>query len=109
MNLNLGPFAALIGAVVLAIGFALLFKSPRTVSLEVIAWTVTIGLLAVVSENVAPSPRILLTAFPAVLVFAYYCAQAVHLASQRDQHVAGFDQRADVRRSFADALMAPDS
>jgi len=73
VNVNLGPFAALIGAVVLAIGFALLFKSPRTVSLEVIAWTVTIGLLAVVSENVAPSPRILLTAFPAVLVFAYYC------------------------------------
>ena len=73
LNLNLGPFAALIGAVVLAIGFTLLFKSPRTVSLEAMAWTLSVGLLAVVSENVAPNPRILITAFPAVLVFAYYC------------------------------------
>jgi hypothetical protein len=69
----LGPFAAVIGAVVLAVGLTLLFKSPRAVSLEAMAWTLIIALLAVVSENVAPNPRILITAFPAVLVFAYYC------------------------------------
>jgi hypothetical protein len=37
------------------------------------AFTLAVGLLAVVSESLAPNARILLTAFPVVLVFAYYC------------------------------------
>jgi hypothetical protein len=34
-------------------------------------WTLGIGFLALTSENVPPNPRILITAFPAVLVVAY--------------------------------------
>ena len=37
--------------------------------------TLTIGFLALVSENVPPNPRILITAFPVVLVFAHRCRQ----------------------------------
>ena len=72
-SLNLAPLAALLGAVVLLIGLALLFRRPRLVSTEAMALALSIGLLAVLSENVAPNARILITAFPAVIVFAHYC------------------------------------
>ena len=39
-------------------------------SWEALTWTLGLTLLAFVSENVAPNPRILITAFPAILVFA---------------------------------------
>jgi hypothetical protein len=67
------PIAGLLGAVVLVIGVVLLFKRPVRVSAEAMAFTLAVGLLAVVSESLAPNARILLTAFPVVLVFAYYC------------------------------------
>jgi hypothetical protein len=73
LDLNLGPVAGLLGALVLLTGVVLLFKRPRQISAEAMVFTLSIGLLAIVSENVAPNPRILITAFPAVLVFAYYC------------------------------------
>lgn len=69
----LGPVAGLVGALVLLLGVALLLRRPRLVSVEAMAMTLGIGFLAVVSENVPPNPRILITAFPAVLVFAHYC------------------------------------
>ena len=65
--------AGLLGAVVLLIGLALLLRKPRLVSLEAMTLTLTIGFLALVSENVPPNPRILITAFPVVLVFAHRC------------------------------------
>jgi hypothetical protein len=65
--------AGLLGAVVLVMGVVLLFKRPVRVSAEAMAFTLAIGLLAVVSESLASNARILITAFPAVLVFAYYC------------------------------------
>jgi hypothetical protein len=67
------PVAGLLGAVVLVIGVVLLFKRPVRVSAEAMAFTLAVGLLAVVSESLAPNARILITAFPVVLVFAYYC------------------------------------
>ncbi|MGH2884197.1 MAG: hypothetical protein ACRDPA_16145, partial [Solirubrobacteraceae bacterium] len=72
-SLNVSPISGLLGAVVLLVGVVLLFKRPARVSAEAMAFTLTIGLLAVVSETLSPNPRILITAFPAVLVFAYYC------------------------------------
>jgi Mannosyltransferase (PIG-V) len=72
LHIYLGPVAALVGAVVLLTGLALLLRKPRLVSLEAMTLTLCIGFLAVVSENVPPNPRILITAFPAVLVFAHY-------------------------------------
>ena len=70
-TLDLIPLAALIGAVVLIAGIALLLCPPRLVSLEALIWTLAIGALALFSEHVGPNPRILITAFPAVLVFAH--------------------------------------
>jgi hypothetical protein len=71
LHIYFGPVAGLLGAVVLLVGLALLLRKPRLVSLEAMTLTLTIGFLALVSENVPPNPRILITAFPVVLVFAY--------------------------------------
>jgi hypothetical protein len=71
LTLDLSPLAALVGAVVLVWGLVLLLAPPRLVSREAIAWAVTIGVFAVFSEHVGPNARMLVTAFPAVVVFAY--------------------------------------
>jgi Mannosyltransferase (PIG-V) len=73
LHIYLGPVAALLGTVVLLIGLALLLRRPRLVSLDAMTLTLCIAFLAVVSENVPPNPRILITAFPVVLVFAHQC------------------------------------
>lgn len=68
MNLVVGFF----GAILLAVLLVLLARSWRTVSIEALIWTAGISFLAVTSEYVPPNPRLLLTAFPAVLVLARY-------------------------------------
>jgi hypothetical protein len=50
----------------------LLARSWRSVSVEALVWTAGISFLAVTSEYVPPNPRLLLTAFPAILVLARY-------------------------------------
>ena len=49
-----------------------LFKSRKLVSVEALLWTLGIVFLAVTSEYTPPNPRLLITAFPAVIVPAYY-------------------------------------
>jgi hypothetical protein len=73
LNINVGPAAGLLGALVLVAGVVLLFTRPGRVSVEAMAFTLSVGVLAVVSENMSPNARLLITAFPAVLVFAYRC------------------------------------
>ncbi len=73
LNMNVGPAAAVLGALVLIGGLALLLRPPRKVSVEALAFSLGIGLLAVLSENVPPNARILITAFPVVVVFAQRC------------------------------------
>lgn len=70
INLNLP--VGLIGAVVLLVGLALLATLPRgrRIPAEAAAWTLAISFLCLTSEFVPPNPRLLITAFPAVLVFA---------------------------------------
>jgi hypothetical protein len=68
MNLVVGFF----GAVFLAVLLVLLARSWRTVSIEALIWTAGISFLAVTSEYVPPNPRLLFTAFPAILVLARY-------------------------------------
>lgn len=70
-TIDLSPAAALLGAVELLFGLVLLLRRPRLVSLEAIAWATTIGAIAVLSERVGPNARILETAFPVVVVFAW--------------------------------------
>jgi hypothetical protein len=71
-TINLNLVIGLLGAVVLVIGLILLFRKPRQVSIEAMAWTLGIAFLATTSEYVPPNPRLLITAFPAVIVFAHY-------------------------------------
>ena len=77
-RIYLGPVAGLLGALVLLIGVGLLLRRPRLVSIEAMTLTLGIGVLGLLSENVAPNPRILITAFPAVLIFAHYCRRRAY-------------------------------
>jgi hypothetical protein len=71
LSFNLIPVAGLLGGVLLVIGVTLLFLGPRRISAEAMAYTLSVGVLAVVSANLTTNARILIIAFPAVLVFAY--------------------------------------
>ena len=71
-TINLNLVIGLLGAIVLAIGLVLLLRKPRQVSVEGLVWSLGIALLATTSEYVPPNPRLLITAFPAVVVFARY-------------------------------------
>jgi hypothetical protein len=71
LTLDLSPAAAVVGAVVLVSGLLLLLRRPRLVSSEAIAWAALVGAIAVLSEHVGPNARVLVTAFPVVIVFAY--------------------------------------
>jgi hypothetical protein len=70
INLNLP--VGLIGAIVLLVLLVLLFRTHRRVSVEAIVWTLGVGILAVTSEYTPPNPRLLITAFPALMVVGYY-------------------------------------
>jgi Gpi18-like mannosyltransferase len=66
------PIGGLAGATVLVVLLTLLFKRRRTLSLEALVWTIGIALISVCAERVPPNSRLLITAFPAVLVVATY-------------------------------------
>jgi hypothetical protein len=71
-TINLNLVVGLAGAIVLLVLLVLMYRIRRTISVEAIAWTLGISLLMVTSEYVPPNPRLLITAFPAVIVLAYY-------------------------------------
>jgi Mannosyltransferase (PIG-V) len=71
-TINLNLVVGLLGVAVLVAGIVLLLRRRRRVSVEAMAWTLGIAFLATTSEFVPPNPRLLLTAFPAVVVFARY-------------------------------------
>jgi hypothetical protein len=70
INLNLVVGAG--GAILLVILLVLLFKRWREVSIEAYMWTLGITYLCVTSEYTPPNPRLLITAFPIIVVPAYY-------------------------------------
>lgn len=71
-TINLNLVAGLAGAVFLVGGIVLLLRRPRAVSIEALIWTAGVAFLALTSEFVPPNPRLLITAFPVVIVFARY-------------------------------------
>jgi hypothetical protein len=71
-TINLNLVVGLAGAIVLAVLLVLLFRRWRQVSVEALVWTLGIAYLSVTSEYTPPNPRLLITAFPAVIVPAYY-------------------------------------
>jgi hypothetical protein len=72
VHINLNYIAGLIGAVFLFYALYLLAKTRPRIPAPALVWTLGIAFLAVTSENVPPNPRLLITAFPAVLVIAYH-------------------------------------
>ncbi len=71
-TINLNWPVGLLGALVLLWLLVLMLRVRRTIPLEAWIWTLGVGFLAVTSEFVPPNPRLLITAFPAVIVPAYY-------------------------------------
>lgn len=71
-TINLNWPVGLIGAVILLVLLVLMLRIRRTISLEAWVWTLGISFIAITSEWVPPNPRLLITAFPAVIVPAYY-------------------------------------
>ncbi len=70
--LNLNLVVALAGSIVLLVLLILLVRVRREVSVEALVWTLGISFLAATSEYTPPNPRLLITAFPAVVVLARY-------------------------------------
>jgi hypothetical protein len=70
-EVNLNYVVGLAGVFVLFWGLYLLWTTRPRISAPAIVWTLGVTFLMVTSENVPPNPRLLITAFPIVLVYAY--------------------------------------
>ena len=89
-TINLNLVVGLGGAVVLIVLLVLVARNRREMSPEAILYTLGIAWLGMTSEYVPPMPRLLITAFPAVMVLGRYvrgraftallCGNAVALA-----------------------------
>ena len=71
-TINLNLVVGLFGAVALLGMLVLVFRQRRRIPVEAIVWTAGISFLALTSEYVPPNPRMLITAFPALMVLARY-------------------------------------
>jgi hypothetical protein len=71
-TINLNLVIGLIGGVVLLWWLVLVCFLRREISPEAILWTLAIAFLAYTSSNVPPLPRMLITAFPALMAVARY-------------------------------------
>ncbi len=71
-TINLNLVVGLIGAILLVGMLVMVFVARRSIPIEAIVWTLGISFLALTSEYVPPNPRLLITAFPALMVTAHY-------------------------------------
>jgi Mannosyltransferase (PIG-V) len=71
-TINLNHVVGLIGAVLLTVMLVLVWFRRRNLSIEALVWTAAISFLAFTSSEVPPNPRMLITAFPALVAVAYY-------------------------------------
>jgi hypothetical protein len=71
-TVNLNYPIGVIGAVVLIAGIVMLCQRSDRVPLPALVWTLGIAFLALTSEYVPPNPRLLITAFPAIIVYVRY-------------------------------------
>ncbi|MGC9221980.1 MAG: mannosyltransferase family protein [Solirubrobacteraceae bacterium] len=69
-GIDLNKVVAVLGALVLLWGLWLLWKARREVPLPALVWTVCIAALTLTSSNTPPNPRMLMVAFPVVMVLA---------------------------------------
>ena len=71
-TIDLNLVVGLAGAVILIVLLVLVLRNWREMSVEAIVWTLGISWLAMTSEYTPPNPRLVITAFPAVIVLARY-------------------------------------
>jgi hypothetical protein len=71
-NVNLNLIVGLVGAVLMIAMIVLMFIQRRRVPIEAILWSLGIAFLTLTSANIPPNPRLLITAFPLLMVAAYY-------------------------------------
>jgi hypothetical protein len=71
-TIDLNLVAGFAGALVLIVLLVLVVRNRREMSVEAIVWTLGVSWLALTSEYTPPNPRLLITAFPAVIVLARY-------------------------------------
>jgi Mannosyltransferase (PIG-V) len=71
-TINLNLVVGLIGAVLLGAMLIMVGLQWRRISIEAMLWTAGISFLALTSEFVPPNPRMLITAFPALMAAARY-------------------------------------
>ncbi len=69
-GINANYPVGLIGGIVLFLGVVQLYRLRPWISAPAVVWTLFIGLFTVTSANVPPNPRMLICAFPAVIVYA---------------------------------------
>lgn len=69
-NLNLNDVVGLAGAAFLVVGLRFLWRDRYSIPIEVWVFVGAMTVLMVTSAHVPPNPRMLITAFPVVLVFA---------------------------------------
>lgn len=73
-TINLNLVVGLAGAVVLVMMLVLVYFCRREMSVQAVLWTAAISFLALTSEFVPPNPRLLITAFPALMAVARYAS-----------------------------------
>jgi hypothetical protein len=71
-GVNLNLLVGLIGAVLMLAMIVLMFIQRRRVPIAAIVWSLGIAFLTLTSANIPPNPRLLITAFPLLMVAAYY-------------------------------------
>jgi Mannosyltransferase (PIG-V) len=71
-SVNLNLVAGLVGALLLVGVFVLMWDARRAMSIEAIVWTLFIAFLALTSEFTPPNPRLLIVAFPALMLLGHY-------------------------------------
>jgi hypothetical protein len=71
-TINLNLVVGLIGAFLLLGMLVLMFIARRQIPAPAIAWTLGVSFLALTSEYVPPNPRMLITAFPALMAVGHY-------------------------------------
>lgn len=75
-TINLNLVSGLLGAIALFAMLALVWRSRREISAEAIVWTLGISLVALTAAYpFSANPRVLITAFPAVMVVGRYVSR----------------------------------
>jgi hypothetical protein len=67
-TINLNDVIGFVGAIMMIVELWLLWKSRREVSLPAIMWTLGITFFAFTSQYVPPNPRMVITAFPMLML-----------------------------------------